>query len=84
VNNVIKHANASRLDISVLKDNEGISATIEDNGKGFDIGDKDKFEGIGLKNIITRIEYLKGMVDFDSSPGRGTLVALNVPLERAN
>jgi two-component system, NarL family, sensor kinase len=84
VNNVIKHANASRLDISVLKDKAGISATIEDNGKGFDIGDKDKFEGIGLKNIITRIEYLKGMVDFDSSPGRGTLVALNVPLEQAN
>lgn len=84
VNNVIKHAEASRLDISVLKDNEGISATIEDNGKGFDIGDKDKFEGIGLKNIITRIEYLKGMVDFDSSPGRGTLIALNVPLEQAN
>jgi len=84
VNNVIKHADASRLDISVLKDKEGISATIEDNGKGFDIGDKDKFEGIGLKNIITRIEYLKGMVDFDSSPGRGTLIALNVPLEQAN
>ena len=84
VNNVIKHAEASRLDISVLKDKEGISATIEDNGKGFDIGDKDKFEGIGLKNIITRIEYLKGMVDFDSSPGRGTLIALNVPLEQAN
>jgi two-component system, NarL family, sensor kinase len=84
VNNVIKHAEASRLDISVLKDNEGISATIEDNGKGFDIGDKDRFEGIGLKNIITRIEYLKGIVDFDSSPGRGTVVALNVPLEQAN
>jgi two-component system NarL family sensor kinase len=84
VNNVIKHADASRLDISVLKDKQGISATIEDNGKGFDIGDKDKFEGIGLKNIITRIEYLKGMVDFDSSPGRGTLIALNVPLEQAN
>lgn len=84
VNNVVKHAEASRLDISVLKDKEGISATIEDNGKGFDIGDKEKFEGIGLKNIITRIKYLKGIVDFDSSPGRGTVVALNVPLERAN
>jgi signal transduction histidine kinase len=84
VNNVIKHAEASRLDISVLKDKEGISATIEDNGKGFDIGDKENFEGIGIKNIITRIEYLKGIVDFDSSPGKGTLIALNVPMEQAN
>jgi signal transduction histidine kinase len=80
VNNVTKHADATSLDIAVIKDNDGISATIEDNGKGFDISDKDKFEGIGLKNILTRVEYLKGNVDFDSTPGRGTLVALNVPL----
>ena len=80
VNNVIKHSGASTLDISLIKDKEGISATIEDNGKGFDTTDKEKFEGIGLKNIITRVEFLKGTVDFDSAPGKGTLVALHVPL----
>jgi len=80
VNNVIKHARASELDISVMKDKEGISATIEDNGTGFDTSDKEKFNGIGLKNIITRVEFLKGTVDFDSTPGKGTLVALHVPL----
>lgn len=80
VNNVIKHAAASSLDISIIKDNKELSATIEDNGRGFDIADKEKFEGIGLKNIVTRVEYLKGTVEFDSSPGRGTLIALNVPL----
>lgn len=80
VNNVIKHARASTLDISVIRDKDGIDATIEDNGKGFDATDKEKFEGIGLKNIITRIEYLKGTVDFDSAPGRGTVVALHVPV----
>ncbi len=80
VTNVIKHANAGTLDISIVKDKDGISATIEDNGKGFDTTDKEKFEGIGLKNIITRVGYLKGTVDFDSAPGRGTVVALHVPL----
>ena len=80
VNNVIKHAHASTLDIAVIRDKDGINATIEDNGKGFDSTDKGKFDGIGLKNIITRIEYLKGTVDFDSAPGRGTVVALYVPL----
>jgi two-component system, NarL family, sensor kinase len=80
VNNAIKHAGATTLDISLIKDKDGISATVEDNGKGFDTIDKDNFEGIGLKNIITRIEYLKGTVDFDSAPGRGTLVALHVPV----
>jgi two-component system, NarL family, sensor kinase len=80
VNNVIKHAEATTLDISILKDKDGIDATIEDNGKGFDATDKTKFEGIGLKNITTRVEYLKGTVDFDSSPGKGTLVAIHIPL----
>jgi signal transduction histidine kinase len=80
VNNVIKHADANTLDISIIKEANEIIATIEDNGKGFDTTDKEKFDGIGLKNIRTRVEYLKGTVDFDSSPNKGTLVALHVPL----
>jgi len=80
VNNVIKHAGANTLDISLIKDKDGIAATIEDNGCGFDISQKEKFEGIGLKNIVTRINYLKGTVDFDAAPGKGTLVAIHVPL----
>ncbi|MBX2933282.1 MAG: sensor histidine kinase [Ferruginibacter sp.] len=81
VNNVIKHSGASTLDISLIKDADGISATVEDNGRGFDTTDQQKFEGIGLKNISSRIEFLKGTVDFDSSPGKGTLVAVHVPLD---
>lgn len=80
VNNVIKHSGADTLDISLIKDADGISATIEDNGKGFNTGDLTKFEGIGLKNIRSRISYLKGTVDFDSMPGKGTLVAIHVPV----
>ncbi|MGG9961016.1 tetratricopeptide repeat-containing sensor histidine kinase [Ferruginibacter sp. SUN106] len=80
VNNVIKHSGANSLDISLIKDADGIAATIEDNGKGFNSKDKEKFEGIGLKNISSRIGFLKGTVDFDSSPGNGTLVAIHVPL----
>ncbi len=80
VHNAIKHAGATTLDISLIRDKDGISGTIEDNGKGFDVANKENFEGIGLKNITTRIEYLKGTVDFDSAPGRGTVVAFHVPL----
>ena len=80
VNNVIKHSGASSLYISLIKDDDGIAATIEDNGKGFDSKDSQNFEGIGLKNIASRIGYLKGTVDFDSTPGRGTLVAIHVPI----
>ncbi len=80
VNNVIKHAAAGRLDISLIKDEEGVHAVIEDNGRGFDARNKSNFEGIGLKNIQSRINYLKGTVEWDSAPGKGTVVAIYVPL----
>lgn len=80
VNNVIKHARANTLDIQLSKDDSGIDAMIEDNGVGFDTSKADKNEGIGLKNIKSRIDYLKGTVDFSSEPGKGTLVAIHIPL----
>lgn len=80
VNNVLKHANASSLDIQLMRDDIEVSVTIEDNGRGFSTAHMEKFEGIGLKNIITRVAYLKGTVDISSSPGKGTLVAILTPL----
>ena len=80
VNNVIKHAGAHRLDISLVHDKDGINAVIEDNGKGFDSRNRANFEGIGLKNIQSRINYLKGTVEWDSMPGKGTVVAIYVPV----
>ncbi|MBS1497384.1 MAG: sensor histidine kinase [Bacteroidetes bacterium] len=79
VNNVLKHSGANHLDISMIKDTDGISVSIEDNGKGFDTSIKQNFEGIGLKNITSRITYLKGTIEFDSTPGKGTLVAIHIP-----
>jgi two-component system NarL family sensor kinase len=79
VNNVIKHAGANTLDIQLNKDEEGINVMVEDNGKGFDTSQLEKFEGIGLKNIRTRVNFLKGTVDFSSGPGKGTLIAIFIP-----
>lgn len=80
VNNVIKHSGANQLDIQMGIDENEITVTIEDNGKGFDSNNKDNFEGIGLKNIITRVEFLKGTVEWDSTIGKGTLVAIHIPM----
>lgn len=79
VNNVIKHAQASRLHISIIRDSDGISLTIEDNGQGFDTHSMADAEGIGLKNIRSRIGYLSGTVEWDSAPGHGTVVTINIP-----
>ena len=80
VNNVIKHANADVLDISLIKESNEIIATIEDNGKGFDTSKISTRDGIGLKNIFTRVEFLKGTVDLSSSPGKGTQITIYVPV----
>jgi len=80
INNVIKHAKATRLDITLTRDAKGISAKIADNGIGFDLNEKANFSGIGLKNIATRIEYLKGTIKYISSPGKGTTVLIEVPV----
>lgn len=79
VNNVIKHAQATKLAIQFLKDEDGVAITIEDNGKGFDTSMLNENSGIGLKNMMSRIAFLKGNIDFDSSPGNGTLVAIHIP-----
>ncbi len=80
VNNVIKHSEASTLDIQIIKDEKEVSVTIEDNGKGYNMANEERFEGIGLRNIKTRVEYLNGDVNFDSSIGRGTHVYVEIPL----
>jgi two-component system NarL family sensor kinase len=79
INNVIKHAAATKLFISIISDAEGTSLMIEDNGRGFDLAEIGKYEGIGLKNIRSRVEFLKGRVEFESSPGNGTLIAIELP-----
>jgi len=78
VNNVIKHSGANQLDISLIRDHSAIDITIEDNGKGFDVNEVS--QGIGLHNIKARIQFLKGTLDIESSPGRGTFTGIHVPL----
>jgi two-component system NarL family sensor kinase len=80
VNNVMKHANASRLDISLIRDKDNISLTIEDNGKGFDASNPGINKGMGLSNLRSRINFLNGKVELDSQVGKGTLVSVYIPV----
>ncbi|MGZ4042351.1 MAG: tetratricopeptide repeat-containing sensor histidine kinase [Bacteroidia bacterium] len=82
VNNIIKHAHASEVGIQFIKHEKELTILIEDNGVGFDV-EKQLAEtdgGMGLKNIETRIAFLRGEVIFDSYPGKGTTVTIEIPL----
>lgn len=78
VNNTIKHAEADSLDLSLIQDEDGISITIEDNGKGFDLKKANTADGIGLQNLKSRIGYLNGTIEWDSTIGRGTVVSIHI------
>ncbi|MCC6372516.1 MAG: sensor histidine kinase [Bacteroidia bacterium] len=79
VSNIIKHAKASELTLQLIKHDAELTIMIEDNGVGFDTSKISTFEGIGLKNIMSRVEFINGTVHFDSEPGKGTRVILDIP-----
>ncbi len=79
VNNVIKHAGATRLSIQLIRDTDGLAVTIEDNGRGFEPATLHLAEGIGVRNIYSRLALLKGTAEIDSAPGRGTVVSVSIP-----
>ena len=80
INNTIKHADASNINIQLIGDENELVLTIEDNGTGFDVQKAMKEEGIGLKNIQLRVDYLKGILNIDSTIGKGTTTIIEIPL----
>ncbi len=77
LNNVIKHAGAKRVAITLRWTEDGILLQIEDDGKGFTKADGRK--GLGLKNITNRAELFGGRAEIITSPGAGCLLRIWLP-----
>jgi signal transduction histidine kinase len=77
LHNVRKHASATLVNISVSGTGSHFHMEIEDNGHGFDPA---AAAGHGLANMQRRAQRLRGQLKLDSSPGRGTRLALTLPL----
>ncbi|RZV56260.1 MAG: two-component sensor histidine kinase, partial [Flavobacteriaceae bacterium] len=76
--NIYKHANAKHVDVSFeLKGNQ-IFLSIADDGEGFVVNKAKK--GIGLKNIKSRVEELKGELFINSQKDAGTSISISVPI----
>lgn len=74
ISNAIKHAAASEVLVQIFWESGKLVVNVEDNGTGFDPSILDIAEGIGWKNIRSRVELLKGKADILSHPGKGTAV----------
>jgi signal transduction histidine kinase len=79
VSNILKYASASQATISINENNSTVYISIIDNGKGFDPAIKRK--GIGISNIINRIESYNGDIIIESRPGKGCKVEIRIPYE---
>lgn len=77
INNVIKHSQAKKVVVQIYQVAESLMIIFEDDGIGFD---KSKLnEGMGLRNIKSRLELVLGCIEHQSSPHLGTLVTIRVP-----
>ncbi|MBX2966913.1 MAG: sensor histidine kinase [Cyclobacteriaceae bacterium] len=80
VNNAIKHAAASEVVVQLQRSEQLLSVTIEDDGRGFDTTSLQHAQGMGWSNIQNRVDFLKGKIDVDSVPDKGTSVLMEIPL----
>lgn len=80
VANTLKHSLANKVHMQLIRHDDELVFMMEDNGKGFNYKEALGKGGIGLTNILSRVNYLKGKIAFDSAPGRGTLVIINIPI----
>jgi signal transduction histidine kinase len=80
LNNAVKHSGASVILAQVMRQDDHLTITVEDNGKGFD--KEAVLQGAGLKNIRSRVEYLKGHLDIQSVPGKGTSIYIDCIIEQ--
>ncbi|WP_342087707.1 tetratricopeptide repeat-containing sensor histidine kinase [Dyadobacter sp. OTU695] len=79
INNVIKHARASCVGISLRRTDSGVDIAVTDDGIG--MVNSEVKRGIGLQNIQTRLESLGGTFTSTPPPGKGTRIVIKIPIE---
>ena len=88
LNNVSKHAEATEVNLQIIRHSKGIRLVIEDNGKG--ITNQTSFirvtgkGGMGLPGMRDRASSIGGALTVDSTPNHGTLITVEVPLIKLN
>jgi two-component system, NarL family, sensor kinase len=80
VNNMLKHADATSINISASKKEQVLHLSIADDGVGFDVNNINSSNGIGWKNIFARADMIHAAITVNSLPGKGTTVQLQIPL----
>lgn len=76
LNNIIKHARATKAIVQFNREGDQLTVTVEDNGHGFDLKHTDKNKHTGLESIKSRVDYLNGTISIDSEAEVGTTILM--------
>ena len=79
LNNILKHAQATQVDVLVESDASEMRVSIKDNGKGFVPEHQQSIEHIGLLSMKDSVAYLGGKFTIISEQGKGTLIKVSCP-----
>jgi signal transduction histidine kinase len=83
LNNIAKHAGAQHIGVQVAADNGNVVLTVRDDGVGFQVGQEiELLRGghYGLAGMRERVAMAGGRLDVHSSPGRGTIIEVALPV----
>jgi len=81
INNIIKHSKATKATISLKLKGNDLIIEITDNGIGFDTSKINPESGIGLSQIIARIDSVGGVIKITSQKNKGTKIFIEVPID---
>lgn len=82
INNSLKYADATHIQIMIFADNNSLNATFRDNGKGFEISSLENVAGNGLFNMHNRVQICEGTFLIKSKPGQGTEISITLPAKK--
>ena len=77
INNIIKHSQATEVSVQLIQNKGKLVLFVEDNGKGMSSNSSD---GHGLLNIKSRLDMVKGSVNYEPSPSSGTSATISIPI----
>jgi PAS domain S-box-containing protein len=82
INNIVKHSSAQNVTIQFETKGDHIHIEVVDDGKGFD--PRKKRKGIGLSNMVNRVESFNGHITLESVPGKGSKIEIDVPIKTSS
>lgn len=86
LNNIGKHAAATKVNVLVERMGDEVVLIVEDNGKGFDRSEKrvgNSSKGLGLTGMGERASLIAGTLEIESAPGAGTTIFARIPIVRS-